>query len=91
MSQMKISIPVLATIVTTCLAVGSGGAWVAGRTVDPAPQTVQAPDQKTGERIAALEAAQHERDKALDQRLESIETQLSALNSRLDRVLARRQ
>ncbi len=87
---MKISVPILATIVTTCLAVGSGGAWVAGRTTDPAPVT-QTQDQKNSERLAALEAAQHERDKALDQRLLAIETQLSALNGRLDRVLARRQ
>lgn len=91
MSQLKISTPVLATIVATCLAVGSGGAWVAaGRTVDPAPAT-QMPDPKTGERIAALEASMRERDKAVDQRLEAIESQLLALNSRLDRVLARHQ
>jgi hypothetical protein len=88
---MRISVKILATIISACLAAGSSGAWYLSKATEPIPVVQsQTLDQKNSEKIAVLEARQGERDKALDQRLSGIEAQLAALNEKFDRALIKR-
>jgi len=86
-------VPVLTALLSACLAVGSGGAWFAGRTAvsEPAAQVTKL-ESRVDEHLRAddsRDAVLATKTEALEKQYDKLERKLDEANRKLDRLLLR--